>query len=107
MKIHNLLLMSVFSTVFMANAEQVADDKKPHSIKMKCHVELMGGGESIHYTFIKRSQLSQIKTLVAGREIPVFNSRKNKAIYKVNECLPMDKKFKNKRANMIAERLAQ
>lgn len=89
-----ILLISVNSFV---NAKEIAE--------IKCHVELVGGGETIHFAevAVKGSQFN--KADVKSLSIMATNSRHKHDIFKVKECVMATAKFRTGRAQTLEKSL--
>lgn len=108
--ITSLLLVLFFTSVmtsFNAKANASAGNKAkakvitPVDIEMKCHVELVGGGEVISFTNVPYSNINALKHVLIGQKAKLTSESKARNIYKVNECVPLQEKFKRSRAQQL------
>jgi hypothetical protein len=70
-------------------------------IEMKCHVELLGGGETIRFTNTPYRNIKELTHVLMGQKIKLNNESSARAIYKVKECVPLKDKFKGHRAQQL------
>lgn len=103
-----LLLSSASLTAsFGVNANASAGTKAkakvvlPVDIEMKCHVELMGGGESISFTNTPYKSIKELRNVLIGQKIKLTSESSAQAIYKVKECVPLQNQFKGSRAQQL------
>ncbi|WP_281560150.1 TapY2 family type IVa secretion system protein [Thalassomonas sp. RHCl1] len=91
--------MSLFLSVAIFTGTAMA--AKGEISELKCHVELFGGEEVIHFVNAKKSDgLNMIKKLT-GKRITVTGSRKKQKIYQVRECTDLHSSFKGTQANQL------
>lgn len=94
MKLIRELVILVGGVVLCASFSAQAQEVKPSSpVEIKCHVELVGGGDIIHFAQLSNQQYKSVKKLLVGKEISTALSRAKKVIYKVNECVGLHDKF--------------
>lgn len=76
---------------------------KPLDVEMKCHVELVGGGETISFTNSPYINIKELRHVLMNQKLKLkLNSESSaKAIYKINECVPLQDKFKGQRAQQL------
>jgi hypothetical protein len=74
---------------------------KSIDIEMKCHVELVGGGEAISFTNTPYRSIKELTPVLNKQKIKLNNDRSARAIYKVKECVPLKDKFKGRRAQQL------
>lgn len=74
---------------------------KPIDIEMKCHVELVGGGEAISFTNTPYRNIKELTPVLIKQKIKLNNDSSARAIYKVIECVPLKDKFKGSRAQKL------
>ena len=74
------------------------------TVEYKCHVELLGGVQTIDFISVKEQNLNKLaKSLVGKKKLKPFT--KNKLpIYKVFECVKLNDKFKYNQSIMIDEK---
>ncbi|MEW6982135.1 TapY2 family type IVa secretion system protein [Colwelliaceae bacterium 6471] len=77
--------------VMGANAKP--NDKSVANTEIKCHVELVGGGDIIHFAKVPETKLAVIKQVLEGQKISTTLSKKKRVIYKVNECVGLHETF--------------
>lgn len=89
----------VFSTTNFA--QQNSTKKK--TVDVKCHVELVGGGESINFWMSPANKLQKLARNIVGKEVMIPSANAKKVIYKVHECVLLTKKFKGATARQLDE----
>lgn len=96
-------LMASFGVKANASAGTKAKAKVivPVDIEMKCHVELVGGGETISFTNIPYGNIKELTHVLMGQKIKLTSESSARAIYKVKECVPLTNKFKGHKAQQI------
>ena len=85
-------LLLVFCTALVMNMANAANGK-PSKVEIKCHVELMGGSDIIHFAIVSQQQLANIKQILAGQKVLTALSKQKQVIYKVNECVGLHDSF--------------
>lgn len=107
-----LLITSVMAS-FNVKANASAGNKAkakvitPVDIEMKCHVELVGGGEIISFTNVPYSNINALKRVLIGQKAKLTSESTAQNIYKVKECVPLKEKFKASRAQQLFLETAQ
>ncbi len=112
----NRLLIVVFLmttltliTSFDVKANASASKKKAKTteiisaVEMKCHVEFLGGGESIHFINTTRYSPSQLRQRLVGEKISTSMEKAAQEIYKVKECTKFEKDFRTEKAKSLDE----
>lgn len=74
---------------------------KPLDVEMKCHVELVGGGETISFTNSPYINIEELTHVLMNQKLKLNSESSAKAIYKINECVPLQDKFKGQRAQQL------
>lgn len=74
---------------------------KPVDVEMKCHVELIGGGETISFTNTPYKSMRELTQLLMKQKVKLNSEDSARAIYKVKECVPLQDKFKGRRAQQL------
>lgn len=105
-----VLPLIIFSSVSVttsfgvhANAGTKAQTKviMPVDIEMKCHVELVGGGETISFTNTPYRKIRELTHVLMKKKVKLNSESPAQAIYKVKECVPLQDKFKGHRAQQL------
>lgn len=74
------------------------------TVEYKCHVELLGGVQTIDFISVKEQNLNKLaKSLVGKKKLKPFTQTKL-PIYKVFECVKLNDKFKRNQSNVIDEK---
>ncbi|WDE06574.1 hypothetical protein SG34_006565 [Thalassomonas viridans] len=84
--------------LLLAVGSQAAKNER---VELKCHVELFGGNEVIHFVNAKKSQGLNMANKLTGKSIMVSGSREKQKIYRVKECTDLHGKFKGDLANRL------
>jgi len=115
MKNFNLLLSIVFLMIILtltsfdvkanasASKKKATTTEKPMAVEMKCHVEFLGGGESIHFINTTRSSSNQLKQMLIGAKISTSMEKAAQEIYKIKECTKLEKDFRAEKAKLLDE----
>lgn len=102
-----ILLITSGMTSFHVKANASAGTKAkakvimPVDIEMKCHVELVGGGELISFTNVPYGNIKALRHVLIGQKVKLNSESTARNIYKVNECAPLQEKFKGRRAQQL------
>jgi len=106
-----LLFVCAFSYSNMALANSTGKTthfKDLKKVSLKCYVEFIGGKNAIlyHYDLPKNDRTSFENWLLESyTDVPGIN--KSKKIYKVNECVEIKNKFKDRIAISLEEKLKE
>lgn len=104
-----LICMFTFSHLALGNnMGQVKHFKNLKKVSLKCYVQLIGGKSTIlyHYDLPERDKASFPAWLLQNYiNLPGINQ--SHKIYKVNECVELDKKFSEEIANNLHEKLSK
>ena len=84
--------------ILLAGAVQAAQDDRA---ELKCHVELFGGNEVIHFVNAKKNEGFNMVKRLTGKSVTVTGSRKKQKIYRVKECTDLHGRFKGDLANQL------
>lgn len=101
MKVVNILLFIVFGS--FANAI-VAEESK---VLAKCHVELLGGGNTIYRQTIKPKNLNKLSQMLKNRSITVVGEKEKIKVYNVVECALDEESFNKQSSRMLDEKQAK
>lgn len=93
--IHIIFIGIVGGYATNTNANEGKTDRK---VEVKCHIELYGGGDSIYYQVISEKKMNTLPMTIVNRNIDVVTSSKKQKVFKVNECVPINKDFSSKLA---------
>ncbi len=94
-------LITSFTVQANASAGTKAKVIVPVDIEMKCHVELIGGGETISFTNTPYKSMRELTHILMKQKIKLNTEDSARAIYKVKECVPLQEKFKGHRAQQL------
>jgi len=95
------------TTSFVVQANTSADTKAktkmimPVDNEMKCHVELIGGGETISFTNTPHKSTRELTKLLMKQKVKLNSDDSERAIYTVKECVPLQDEFKGRRAQQL------
>jgi len=82
-------------------------ESKAKMVNVKCHVELIGGGETIYSRVINENSLASLPLRLVNQSISTSLSNKKKRVYKVNECTLSTSEFKTAQAKLIDKKTAR
>lgn len=102
-----LISITILTIGSISKAAVSAEMKFSNKTEMKCHVELMGGHQVIHFTVIKSSRIPNLSQFLVGRKILTDSSTKKKTIYKVKECVNAQKSFNSLTARQMEKNMAR
>jgi len=92
---------------FGKNAEKTEKTEKTEKIKIKCHVELVGGKDSLHFGIIKSERKAKYAQWLVGKKIATGFSKQKQQVYKVIECTKLADKFINPISQQVDENTAR
>jgi len=93
MKYKKLALVLFSGFILQTNVMAKQPEKKETKSELKCHVELVGGRDIIHFAKVPTKKVSSIAHVLTGTKIKTGFSKKQQTIYKVNECVGLNDKF--------------
>lgn len=67
----------------------------------KCHVEILGGGDTIHFVNSQSKNLSVVAQSIKGQKIHKPFSKNVSSIYNVVECTSLYGNFKNNVSKLV------
>jgi len=87
-----------------ANAQNSKNRLHVATIDYKCHVELLGGIQTIHFENAKKQNPNGLAhSLVGQKKLKPF-SRDKVAIYKVFECVELNEDFTSAQSKAVDEK---
>lgn len=95
-----IFLWGVFS-LGNANAENSRNRLHVATIDYKCHVELIGGIQTIDFVNTKKQRLDEVAQSLVGKKKRKPFSREELVIYKVFECVKLKDKFTQAQSNVV------
>jgi len=101
-----IILLSL-TFVFASGVSSAANSQKTVKIKIKCHVELIGGKDIIHFGIIKTDRMSKYAQWLLGKKIATGFSKQKQQVYKVIECTKLADKFINPISMKVDENTAR
>jgi hypothetical protein len=87
-----LFLSLVFVVCYFLTYPTIAKEKV-EKVEIKCHVELYGGNEAIHFRKIRKDKVAKLEQRLLNKKIKVANIKGKQKIYKVLECVPLNEDF--------------
>ena len=88
-----ILFFTFFSTGIWA--------EKSEKVALKCHIELFGGVEVIHFVNVVKNDRQKLIKKLTGKSITVTGNRKKQKIYQAKECVDLNERFKGAQANQL------
>lgn len=95
LKCNTAIIFLSLSIIFTSGATLAKDAQKTVKIKVKCHVELVGGKSMIHFGIIKTGRMAKYGQWLVGKKIATGFSKQKQQVYKVTECVKLADKFIN------------
>lgn len=86
-------LLSILIVIFSLSSHSTLAKQKVDKVEVKCHVELYGGGETIHFRKIKKDKLAKLEQRLVNKKIKVAKIEGKQTIYKVIECVSLNEEF--------------
>lgn len=86
--------------IFCLVASSQAATKKG-KVDVKCHIELLGGEQTIYLAQVKQKKLKNLVNILKNRRIITSTSTDKKKVYKVFECVLNDETFKSAQARQL------
>jgi len=103
----NYSLLAALLSLTSVNSFAFDDDKYPAEIEYKCHIELLGGLQTIHFISARNKSVNEIEQLLIGRKVVTTVSKNKLPIYKVVECTGLYDKFNEKTSNALDENVVR
>lgn len=95
------LLIPLCSISVNANTKYHKNELPVRTYDYKCHVNLLGGIDTVHFVNSSMTNLNEIATSIVGKTInPAFLKNKTK-IYKVVECVKLYGEFKSELSKQV------
>ncbi|MBA6253686.1 MULTISPECIES: TapY2 family type IVa secretion system protein [unclassified Colwellia] len=105
---HCLALNLLFVSLFFISIDSVAKTTdKSTKIKVKCHVELMGGTDIIHFGIIDSNKLSKYADWLVSKKIATGFSKQKQKVHQVKECVKSNDDFSNALSKKLDENTAR
>jgi|TARA_B110000090_G_C13237282_1_gene391077 hypothetical protein len=92
---HNIgiIFLFVFLSLGTANAQNSKNRLHLVTTDYKCHVELIGGIQTIDFVNTKKQRLNHLAQSLVGKKKRKPFSITERVIYKVFECVPLNDNF--------------
>jgi hypothetical protein len=103
----NKLFLSVLFIVCAIFTNPGIAKQKVEKVEVKCHVELYGGSEAIHFRKIKKSKRDKLEQQLVNKKIKVARINTKQTIYKVVECVTLDKEFSKPQSKSVDKKTAR
>lgn len=101
----SVALSVALSLISISVTAQSSQNKKyVPSNNYKCHVELIGGIQTIHFVSTKKQSLKEVTNSLVGKKRFKPFSREKLAIYKVFECVWLNDKFTSAQSKAVDEK---
>lgn len=69
--------------------------------QIKCHVELVGGGDAIYFAAIPHTDLNKAEKSLVGNLVPLAGFETDRQVFKVSECVELKDMFIDGRAQQV------
>ena len=96
-----IVAISILLSLSSISANAKNSNKRVVAIDYKCHIELIGGIQTIHFVNTKGKSLSGIAHSLVGKTTEKPFSKEKLGIYKVYECVALNDKFSNAQSNAL------
>ncbi len=108
-QLRNCTILSLFLlSLFLISAESIAKTaNKVSKVKVKCHVELVGGKDIIHFGIIKTGRIVNYSKWLVGKKIATGFSKQKQQVYKVKECVKSQDDFVSASSKQLDENTAR
>ncbi len=103
----NRLILALIFTMMSFSGISAENDKTSPKLDIKCHVELVGGGETISLWRIPQSQRKTLEQQMLGYKIYSHDSVEKREIYKVHQCVASKDSFSSAAANRLDKSIAR
>ena len=100
----SLLLASL---LFISIDSMAKTGEQASKVKIKCHVELMGGTDIIHFGIIKTNSITKYTHWLVGKKVATGISKKKQQIHKVKECVKSQDDFTSAVSKQLDENTAR
>ncbi|TWX50669.1 TapY2 family type IVa secretion system protein [Colwellia hornerae] len=105
---HYLALNLLSVSLLFISVDSVAKaTDKASKIKVKCHVELVGGSDIIHFGIIQAKGLVKYSTWLVGKKIATGFSKQKQQVHQVKECVKSNDDFSNALSKKLDENTAR
>jgi len=103
---HNIgiIVLFVFLSLGMANAQNSKNRLHVATIDYKCHVELIGGIQTIDFVNTEMQSLNNLAQSLVGKKKRKPFSIEERVIYKVFECVKLNDKFTRAQSTAVDEK---
>lgn len=91
-------IISCFIFCLIGSSHAAAKENK---VDVKCHIELLGGEQTIYLAQVKQKQLKNVVNILKNRRIVTNTSNEKKKVYKVLECVLNNEAFKSLQARQL------
>jgi hypothetical protein len=98
--VFTFLLLSLF---FINSSTTAKGIEKPIKVKIKCHVELVGGKNIIHFGRIKTARIAKYPQWLIGQKIATDFSKQKQQVFKVKECVKSQHNFTSASSKRLDE----
>jgi hypothetical protein len=94
-------LLSSFTSVAEKSHQQKYEEALGEQMRVKCLVEYRGGGDAIHFVVGSFNTPSQAISFLHGRTFGKNDSKNQKTVYKVKECVEERGTFSSEKAKLL------
>ena len=103
----NCAFLILLSLLLLSNESLAKSAEKALKIKIKCHVELVGGKDIVHFGVIKTERLTKYSQWLIGKKIATGFSKQKQQVYKVKECVKSQEDFSSASSQQLDENTAR
>jgi len=95
-----LLILSLSSSQLHAKDKSIKAEKKEY----KCHVELLGGSETLYFINTRTTNLTAVANSVKGKKAAEQFSKNYRPIHNVVECVSIYEEFTSNASKLVDSR---
>ncbi|MGB1261533.1 MAG: TapY2 family type IVa secretion system protein [Cognaticolwellia sp.] len=106
MKYLILSLNFVFLVTVSFSSEAAKNSKQDKKVEVQCHVELVGGQQTIYLAKVREKRVNKLVDSLVNRKIPTQLSRKKQRVYRAFECKRKGEKFTSPKAKRLLSEMA-
>jgi len=99
--------ITLLSLTFILSSGATFAKDVQNTAKIKCHVELVGGKDMIHFGVIKKDRMFKYGQWLVGKKIATGFTKQKQSVYKVIECVKLADTFTNSTSQKVDDNTAR
>jgi hypothetical protein len=104
---YTVITLLSLTFILSSGATLAKDVQNTAKIKIKCHVELVGGKDMIHFGVIKKDRMFKYGQWLVGKKIATGFSKQKQPVYNVIECVKLADTFTNSTSQKVDDNTAR